>query len=198
MKKRRGGKSLSGAEKRKRNAHLKSCQPSSAKSGRAISPQTGLFEWIGGVEAKLIKTQMAARVKLLESEIKTQGLHIQSADCPVRLGQETRSVDVCLWSKHLCCNALIEAKWTRGALHAATLRALQSERAEGIWQRPRKKVNAAAIGVLVVNASSWYCRLVCVSERPFQWNSLARSVRRRREEVVAVRVVHRKGRPTYI
>ena len=154
---------------------------------RMKNPQTGIFEWIGGVEAKAIRTQMAVRVALLKSEMKTQGLHIQSADCPVHLGQETRSVDVCLWSKQHCCNALVEAKWTRGTFHAATRRALRSVPmlkkacAEGIWQRSRKKVNAAAIGVLVVSASSWYCRLVCArTSVPMEFPCAERKVKKRR------------------
>ena len=112
---------------------------------RMKDDRTGAFDWVGGGEAKEIRRYMGVRGSRLKKDMQAQGLHIQDADCPVRVGQEKRSVDVRLWSSFLCANALVEAKWTRRALKDAvawgqkSVAMLKQACAEGIWLRSRKK-----------------------------------------------------------
>lgn len=155
---------------------------------RMKNGRTGVFEWVGGGEAKEIRRHMAVRVSQLKEEMRVQGLHIQDADCPVRVGQEDRSVDVRLWSSFHGANALVEAKWTRRALEVATawggksVPMLKKACAEGMWLRSRTKVKASAVGVLVVKPKTWSCTLQCVNgSRSTHFPAAAREVTRKKK-----------------
>ena len=132
---------------------------------RMASDRTGSFEWVGGEEAREIRLRMAGRVVELRQEMEAQGLHIKDADCPVRVSQVQRSIDVRLWSSAHQANAVVEVKWTRRALDVAmtwgrkSLPMLRQACAGGRWVRSRREVCASVVGVLVVKPSTWSCIL---------------------------------------
>ena len=108
---------------------------------------------------------MCGRVEHLKTEMRDQGLYIQAADCPVRIGDEQRSVDVRLWSSYHSAEAILETKWTRGPIARAMARAeesipmLRKACQEGRWTRSKARVKASVVGVLVVRPGSWSCVL---------------------------------------
>ena len=128
----------------------------------------GKFHVVSGAHAKAIRQYMRVRVAQLAPELKAQALHMRAggADCAVTIGDETRSVDVRLWSGHRNAEALVEVKWTHRELYTAHAWGLQSvpwlQQAcrEGSWQRGRKSVKAGAVGVLVVRPGDWRCTLI--------------------------------------
>ena len=132
---------------------------------RMKDPKSGSFEWIGGAEAAEIRRYMDTRLGGLREEMQKEGLHIQRADCPVTIGREARSVDLCLWSSPHGGNALVEVKWTRRqmgvamAWGSASLPMLKRACKEGVWMRGGKGVKASVVGVLVVRPQDWCCKL---------------------------------------
>ena len=70
----------------------------------------GKFIAVSGPVARQIRSEMRERVGRLLLELAGQGLHTRGADCAVLIGEETRSVDLRLWSSHHKANALVEVK----------------------------------------------------------------------------------------
>jgi len=128
----------------------------------------GKFDVVRGALAKEIRKYMRGRVAKLIVELQAQGLHMRvgAADCPLKLGEETRSVDARLWSGHHNEDALVEVKWTRRSLDTAhawgwkSVPWLKQACRKGIWQRGRKAVKAGAVGVLVVRPGDLRCTLI--------------------------------------
>ena len=154
---------------------------------RMKDPETGSFEWVGGAAACDIRQFMGTRVGHLREEMRQQGLHIQRADCPVQIGDESRSVDVCLWSSPHGGNALVEVKWTRGGMDSTLawgstfLPMLGRACKKGIWIRGGKQVKASVVGVLVVRPNDWCCTLSDVSgARSMQFPSVETQATKRR------------------
>ena len=151
----------------------------------------GVFDWVGGTAAKDIRMMMTRRVEELKADLKGEGLHVQDADCPVRLGGmggEERSVDLRLWSSKHNCGVLVEVKWTRRGLNAAlkhgrkSLPMLKEACRSGMWSRSRNKVNASMVGVLVVTPTLWHGTLSDVEgSASFQYPSPTAHVPRKRQ-----------------
>ena len=118
----------------------------------------GEFHPVGGPLAKNIRKEMAIRVAQLLPELKEQGLHavLGDADLPVKLKEETRSVDFRLRDKHHQAYALVKVKWTRRSLDVAqswgweSVPWLLDACRGGVWLNGRKPVRAGCVGVLVV------------------------------------------------
>ena len=125
----------------------------------------GKFFPISGAGPKQIRMDMRTRVAKLQKELEEQGLYTRGADSPVKLGDETRSVDLRLWSTPHTATALVEVKWTRRSLDVAhgwgweSVPWLKRACQEGVWLKGRKEVQAEVVGVLVVRPNDWRCTL---------------------------------------
>ena len=125
-------------------------------------------EWVnvGGAKSRAIRLYMRARARELVDALASDGLRVQAADRPVKIDQETRSVDLRVWCMAEGTEAIVEVKWTRGLLTHALRDAKQSlpwlktACARGRWyqakyQKAGKAVKATAVGALAVGPASW-------------------------------------------
>ena len=131
----------------------------------------GPWEEVRTPLAKAAMKYAKARAPDLRSELASAGLLVQGADRAVRVGSDTVSVDVRVWSKDHGMEALLEMKHTRQSL-AVSLKSglkklpmLKQAAIGGKWLqnngKPGKDVRAGAIGALAVGPSSWECVLQC-------------------------------------
>ena len=146
-----------------------------AGHGIRMKTPAGAFVVVQSPSAKAIRLQMKARSDLLLEELAARGLNRAGADLPFRLSREDSealeldsrdmSVDLRLWICQRQGYALVEVKWTRGALRQAMGRArsqlgkLERAALNGVWLRSRHGIEAIAVGAMAAGSKSWSLEL---------------------------------------
>jgi len=143
----------------------------SKKGGYTIrmKDEGGNFVALGGPQNKKIRQAMQARADQLVEDMAAQGLHKKGAETHVKLmegGQlVSKSVDLRLRVSQQETDGLFEVKWTRGSLSQAQVSAqksldwLKEACVSGRWAASGKRLQAGAVGTVVVTPKAWRCHV---------------------------------------